>query len=310
MARITFTRNISFFLFFIVFEISAGKDYFDIMERQCGGTIQLSSVPTKSLVLVLTESEEYPPLLNCHVTVFVTSEARIHLSFLQMDIRSYGACPGDFVTVLDSKQLSNDIFFFEDASAKRHCGIERPKPMTSTGNNVTIRFVSDAHVNGRGFTLLLTAFHEAECLEEEFQCDNKRCIDNSLQCDSHDNCGDGSDNCDIPAHLIAGIAVASALAVLALLFLVVVLRYRWRQKQFESEESGSEDEYQRSSQISAITIRSIPAVIRYPAVSTGAACVSSFFSQLVQLPSYEQLELRPQRLPGFPCQVVLPRAHT
>ncbi|GFR86736.1 tumor necrosis factor-inducible gene 6 protein [Elysia marginata] len=130
------------------------------MERQCGGTIQLSSVPTRSLVLVLTENLEYPALFDCHVTVVVTEEARIHLSFLKMDIRSYGACSGDFVTIIDSRPLSKDTFSFQDRLSRRHCGVKRPEPIASSGNNVTIRFVSDAHVNGHGFSLLLTAFHE------------------------------------------------------------------------------------------------------------------------------------------------------
>ncbi|XP_046583586.1 vitellogenin receptor-like [Haliotis rubra] len=36
---------------------------------------------------------------------------------------------------------------------------------------------------------------DTKCNSDEFSCDNGRCIDQSLYCDSYDNCGDDSDDC-------------------------------------------------------------------------------------------------------------------
>ncbi|KAK3783406.1 hypothetical protein RRG08_033667 [Elysia crispata] len=299
MERITFfgAIKVAFVLLILnVFPAWAEETYFDTMERQCGETILLSSLPKKSLVLMLTEQVVYAPLFDCHVTVAVSKETRIYLSFLEMDIRSYGACAGDFLTIIDSEPLTYETFYFQDSSVRRYCGNQRPKPLASTGNNITIRFVSDEVISGRGFSLLLTAFHEAECLEEEFRCGNNRCIDHRLKCDDNDNCGDGSDNCDLPVYIIACIAVASIITLVAGLFLTLVIRYRCRHKQLECEETNSEeDNCERSRPIHSIPI----APVRYSAVVSDTACVSAFISRLVHvthLPSYEQLYQQPQHV--------------
>ena len=91
------------------------------------------------------------------------------------------------------------------------------------------------------FDFISIPFVLADCLEDEFRCDNNRCIDNRLECDDYDNCGDGSDhNCHLPVYVVASIAVVSIVVLLAGLFLIVVWRYRCRQKRFESEESNNE----------------------------------------------------------------------
>ncbi|RUS89654.1 hypothetical protein EGW08_002575, partial [Elysia chlorotica] len=163
MKRISTFSNTIFSLVLLilnVFPVWTEKTFFDIMDRQCGKTILLTSLPTKSLVLVLTEQTEYAPLFDWYVTVTVPEGARISLGFLEMDIRSFGACPGDFLTIIDSQQITEDSFHFQDPSMRRYCGAQTPQSLTSTGNNITIRFVSDHIISGRGFSLLLTAFHE------------------------------------------------------------------------------------------------------------------------------------------------------
>ncbi|KAK3756844.1 hypothetical protein RRG08_048890 [Elysia crispata] len=286
---------LSFVLSFV--SVWGTETYHDTMERQCGGIIQLTSLPTQSLVLVLTEQIEYKPRYDCQVTVVASEEARIFLSFLELDIPSFDACVDDFLLIADSEPLLEHALRFQDSKVRRYCGTVRPKPMTTTGNNVSIHFVSDANLNGKGFSILLTAFHKAKCDEEEFRCKNDRCIDIRLKCDDYDNCGDGSDNCDIPVYIITGIAVASSLSLLAGLFLVVVIRYRCQQKQFESEENTHEDHtYESSTQIHSIVVDPV----RCEAV---ARSVSSFLSSLVQVPTFPQtLVPRPPYLPGLPCR--------
>lgn len=47
-------------------------------------------------------------------------------------------------------------------------------------------------------TLRIIFFLTAPCSIDHFQCNNSRCIDSSLVCDTYNMCGDGSDesNCD------------------------------------------------------------------------------------------------------------------
>ncbi|GFN97053.1 tumor necrosis factor-inducible gene 6 protein [Plakobranchus ocellatus] len=117
-----------------------GNIFIDAMERQCGGTIYLSTIHSKSLKLLLTSEMKYSALLDCHVTVAVEEHMRIHLAFLEMNILSFGACVGDYLMILDSEPLTEDVFHFQDSSIRRYCGSDIPESIVSTTNNLTIRF--------------------------------------------------------------------------------------------------------------------------------------------------------------------------
>ncbi|XP_077982015.1 enteropeptidase-like [Glandiceps talaboti] len=68
--------------------------------------------------------------------------------------------------------------------------------------SVTLRLYTNSENVGRGFDLIFTSYHTDTCLGDDvFFCENRRCIDISLECDGFNNCGDNSDelNCDQPS---------------------------------------------------------------------------------------------------------------
>ncbi|XP_028604267.2 low-density lipoprotein receptor class A domain-containing protein 2-like [Podarcis muralis] len=80
------------------------------------------------------------------------------------------------------------------------CGKNIPRPVTSTGNFLTLRLVTrgqQPRVDFVGdFTSVRTGLNASACSTESyFPCHNGKCIPPSLVCDgsSVDNCGDGTD---------------------------------------------------------------------------------------------------------------------
>ena len=62
-------------------------------------------------------------------------------------------------------------------------------------------------------------FFPGECRSDEYTCDNGRCIDQSLQCNGFNPCGDGSD-CK---RLHPGWKAAIAASTLGLVMLVIII---------------------------------------------------------------------------------------
>jgi len=61
------------------------------------------------------------------------------------------------------------------------------------------------------------------CPTGQFACRNGNCLDSSLRCDGHSDCGDASDetNCASSFGQIIGIAVGSLLLILLLIAIIV-----------------------------------------------------------------------------------------
>ncbi|XP_071957479.1 low-density lipoprotein receptor-related protein 3-like [Antedon mediterranea] len=125
------------------------------------------------------------------------------------------------------------------------CGRIRPENVESTGESVTIEFVSDEDGQSTGFGIFYTIFRDAPCSEDEFECDNGKCIAASLKCDTYDMCGDNSDeaNCDEPAvddrglstAVIFAILVGSICFVIAVIYIVYTVKEKQRQKKLTEQ---------------------------------------------------------------------------
>ncbi|XP_028992661.1 tumor necrosis factor-inducible gene 6 protein [Betta splendens] len=119
--------------------------------KECGGvlteqqkTIQSPGFP-----------DQYQDHQICYWHIRVRLGQRIRLHFLEFDVEDDTACLADFLDVYDS---------YDDVSgfAGRFCGDYLPDDIISTGNVMTLKFLSDASVTAGGFQLQYTALNASK----------------------------------------------------------------------------------------------------------------------------------------------------
>ncbi|XP_028847382.1 tumor necrosis factor-inducible gene 6 protein [Denticeps clupeoides] len=90
--------------------------------------------------------EEYQDEQICYWHIRVRFGQKIHLHFLDFDIEDDTSCLSDYLEIYDS---------YDDVSgfAGRYCGDELPEDFISTGNVMTLKFLSDSSVTAGGFQL-------------------------------------------------------------------------------------------------------------------------------------------------------------
>ncbi|XP_018599042.1 tumor necrosis factor-inducible gene 6 protein-like [Scleropages formosus] len=96
--------------------------------------------------------EPYEHEQICYWHIRVRYGQRIRLSFLSFDLEEDPGCLADYLEIYDSY---DDIGGFTG----RFCGTELPEDFTSTGNVMTLKFLSDSSVTASGFRLQYTAFY-------------------------------------------------------------------------------------------------------------------------------------------------------
>lgn len=93
---------------------------------------------------------EYDDNQICYWHIRLKYGQRVHLSFLDFDLEDDPACLADYVEIYDSY---DDIHGF----VGRYCGDELPEDIISTGNVMTLKFLSDASVTAGGFQIKYVA---------------------------------------------------------------------------------------------------------------------------------------------------------
>ncbi|KAK3581171.1 hypothetical protein CHS0354_024704 [Potamilus streckersoni] len=73
-----------------------------------------------------------------------------------------------------------------------------------------------------------------ECETYEYQCDNGRCIDDAINCNGYNPCGDSSD-CQLSSHEVAGIFVPCALVLVLLIMVLGLLIQRVKRRKKENQ---------------------------------------------------------------------------
>ncbi|XP_034418197.1 tumor necrosis factor-inducible gene 6 protein [Cyclopterus lumpus] len=115
--------------------------------KECGGVL------TDQLRIIQSAGfpEEYQDEQICYWHIRVRLGQRIHLHFLEFDVEEDVGCLADYLDVYDS---------YDDVSgfAGRFCGDYLPDDIISTGNVMTLKFLSDASVTAGGFQLQYVAF--------------------------------------------------------------------------------------------------------------------------------------------------------
>ncbi|XP_070178256.1 uncharacterized protein [Littorina saxatilis] len=238
------------------------------MDKHCGEHLSLSAEPGKSLSLKLTSAEEYGANMNCYVTVTGDVGSRMMTSFVWININSFLHCPGDFVQIMNTEDVNNHT---HGTTPRSRCG-SRDTPdaamsMTSRGNSVTIRFVSDGEFFGEGFHIMLTQFHTGPSTDSEFSCDNGHCIhpDLSYDDDVFDHCGDFSDQCRLSVQVVVCVAIAVVVLVVVMMWVSVSVLVWHRVRRGNSRDEGDDelcsDDSWRTDTTGYVTIQPNPASI-------------------------------------------------
>ncbi|XP_037686895.1 tolloid-like protein 1 isoform X2 [Choloepus didactylus] len=120
----------------------------DCKEAECEQKIHSSS----GIITSPNWPDKYPSRKECTWEISATPGHRIKLSFSEFEIEQHQECAYDHLEVFDGETEKSPIL-------GRLCGNKLPDPLVATGNNMFVRFVSDASVQRRGFQ----ATHSTEC---------------------------------------------------------------------------------------------------------------------------------------------------
>ncbi|NXU98270.1 TSG6 protein, partial [Cettia cetti] len=114
--------------------------------KECGGVFTASKHIFKSPGY----PKEYENRQVCYWHIRLRYGQRIHLQFLEFDVEDDIACLADYLEVYDSYDDVNGL-------VGRFCGDELPDDIISTGNVMTLKFLTDASVTAGGFQLRYSA---------------------------------------------------------------------------------------------------------------------------------------------------------
>ncbi|KAA0715826.1 Tumor necrosis factor-inducible gene 6 protein [Triplophysa tibetana] len=98
--------------------------------------------------------DNYQDEQTCNWHIRVRYGQRIRLHFLEFDIEDDTSCLSDYLEIFDSY---DDISGF----VGRYCGDELPEDIISTGNVMTLKFLSDSSVTAGGFQLQYIAMNSS-----------------------------------------------------------------------------------------------------------------------------------------------------
>ncbi|ELV10959.1 Low-density lipoprotein receptor-related protein 3 [Tupaia chinensis] len=139
----------------------------------------------------------YPPGTNCSWYIQGDRGDMITISFRNFDVEESHQCSLDWLVLGPAAPPRQEAF--------RLCGSAIPPAFISARDHGWIFFHSDASSSGQaqGFRLsyIRGKLGQASCQADEFRCDNGKCLPGPWQCNTVDECGDGSDegNCSAPA---------------------------------------------------------------------------------------------------------------
>ncbi|KAK7817671.1 hypothetical protein U0070_018635, partial [Myodes glareolus] len=96
--------------------------------------------------------DKYPSRKECTWEISAIPGHRIKLAFSEFEVEQHQECAYDHLEVFDGDTEKSPIL-------GRLCGSKIPDPLTATGNQMFLRFISDASVQRKGFQ----ATHSTEC---------------------------------------------------------------------------------------------------------------------------------------------------
>ncbi|CAH0395162.1 unnamed protein product [Bemisia tabaci] len=116
---------------------------FTVIDVACGGIFKANS----STITSPKHPNKYPMNQKCQWVISAPPGYFVQLTWTEFSLEMHSSCRHDYVEVFD-----NSSVVAEDTLIGRFCGVKLPPPITSTGNIMTITFVSDSSINMDGFS--------------------------------------------------------------------------------------------------------------------------------------------------------------
>ncbi|XP_053675116.1 cubilin homolog [Anopheles nili] len=120
------------------------KGNFSFFDVSCGGVLMREDTIIRSPMIA--ETGRYQNDAQCEWIIVAPQGHAVQLTWSSFELEVSGKCVYDYVVVYDNSSMANSL-------VGRYCGTDKPPAITSTGNIVTIRFVSDASSSKDGFSL-------------------------------------------------------------------------------------------------------------------------------------------------------------
>uniref|UniRef100_A0A182Y0Z6 Cubilin n=1 Tax=Anopheles stephensi TaxID=30069 RepID=A0A182Y0Z6_ANOST len=120
------------------------KGNFSFFDVSCGGVLMREDTIIRSPMIA--ETGKYQHDAQCEWIIVAPEGHAIQLMWNSFELEVSGRCVYDYVQVFDNSSIANSLI-------GRYCGTDKPPAITSTGNMVTIRFVTDSSSSKDGFSL-------------------------------------------------------------------------------------------------------------------------------------------------------------
>lgn len=200
--------------------IAGYETYF--VERDCQSgklTVQLlgPTGPMSSVLIRATERTHYSLAMQCTIMLFAPANHEILVSIRELGFRTRpdGTC--------------RDYFQIERPMCNYINRVDEERHYYSSNNTLKMLYYTaqegldnKTYTTYPGIKLTVTAYTKGvECVDE-FTCKNKHCIWSGLTCDSHNNCGDLSDEEDCGSKSGGNSMVLIILGVLILVLLLIM----------------------------------------------------------------------------------------
>jgi hypothetical protein len=160
-----------------------------VMDKMCGNEpLILDGDDRPGAWFQLTSSSKYKSNMACTIKFRTALQSqRFVVTVEKMDITD---CPGDTLHIYDGSNLLNK-------NIGQQCGSPASFTFTTTTAQLSFTFTSNKAVESSGFRIAIALHFPmiAQCPQSDgfFLCKNKNCISKKLQCDSHNHCGDNTD---------------------------------------------------------------------------------------------------------------------
>uniref|UniRef100_A0A182M8Q1 Cubilin n=1 Tax=Anopheles culicifacies TaxID=139723 RepID=A0A182M8Q1_9DIPT len=120
------------------------KGNFSFVDINCGGVLMREDTIIRSPMI--SETGKYQHDARCEWIIVAPPGHAVQLTWNSFELEVSARCGYDYVQVFDNSSLANSL-------VGRYCGTEKPPAITSTGNIVTIQFVTDSSSSKDGFSL-------------------------------------------------------------------------------------------------------------------------------------------------------------
>lgn len=119
--------------------------------------------------------DDYQPNKECIWRITVPEDFQVALKFQSFEVENHDGCVYDYVEIHDGLTLESPIL-------KVLCGYKIPADITSTSNQLLVKFVSDGSVQKGGFSAMIMKEYD-ECAVIEHGCEQE-CINTigSFEC--------------------------------------------------------------------------------------------------------------------------------